>query len=64
MSVSELEFDYFKDLSNHVLLGGGAFWVGSPLDAKTVYAVRWMTARRAGLAEFNPSYTIIGAQRE
>jgi len=40
-------------------LGGGALAVGSTLAAKTVYAICWMAARRAGLAEFNPPYTII-----
>ena len=54
----EPDIDYFKNLLNHgimeVLVNAG----GSLTDPKTVYVLRWMAGRHAGVAEFNPLYTI------
>lgn len=55
----ELDIDYFKDLGAHTLLEviPNLFSQGKT-DPKTVYVLRWIAGRHAGVAEFNPPYTI------
>ncbi len=60
----EPDIDYYKDVAAHGLLEVGPNWLDKKLrklgltDPKTVYALRWMTTRREGLAEFDPLYTV------
>jgi hypothetical protein len=53
----EPDIDYYKDLTAHFILEviPGFF---SLTDPKTVYVLRWIAGRQAGVPEFNPPYTI------
>jgi len=62
----EPDIDYYKDVAAHGLLEVIPNWIDKKLaspasgltDPKVVYALRWMAARREGLPEFNPLYTV------
>jgi hypothetical protein len=54
----EPDIDYYKDPGAHLLLEVAVNAFGSLTDPNTVYALRWIAGRRAGLPEFNPLYTI------
>ena len=55
----EPDIDYYQDQAAHFLLEviPNTFF-GCITDPKTVYALRWMAGRHAGVPEFNPPYTI------
>jgi hypothetical protein len=56
----EPDIDYFKDLGAHALLEvfPNAFTHGLT-NPEEVYVLRWIAGRHAGVAEFNPPYTIV-----
>jgi hypothetical protein len=53
----EPDIDYFKDPAAHFLLEvlPGFFSISDP---KTVYVLRWIAGRQAGVPQFNPPFTI------
>lgn len=58
----EPDIDYYKDLGAHALLEvipNELF--GSLTDPKTVYVLRWIAGRHAGIPDFDPPYTIIAS---
>lgn len=58
--VVEPDIDYFKDLAAHALLEVIPNSLGGGLtNPEEVYVLRWIAGRRAGVAEFNPPYTIV-----
>jgi hypothetical protein len=57
----EPDIDYYKDAASHLLLEVSLNTFGSLTDPRTVYALRWMAGRRAGIPEFDPLYTITRA---
>jgi hypothetical protein len=60
--VVEPDIDYFKDPGAHGLLEVMPNkFTGGLTNPETVYALRWMAGRRAGIPEFNPPYTIVQA---
>ena len=56
----EPDIDYYKDLGAHALLEvlPNAFTHGLT-NPEEVYVLRWIAGRHAGVAEFNPPYTIV-----
>jgi hypothetical protein len=55
----EASIDYFKDLQAHALLEVVPnILTGGLNDPKTVYVLRWMAGRQAGVPDFNPPYTV------
>jgi hypothetical protein len=56
----EPDIDYFKDLGAHALLEvlPNALCHGLT-NPEEVYVLRWIAGRHAGVAEFNPPYTIV-----
>jgi len=55
----EPDIDYYKDVAAHGLLEVIPNWITKGLtDPRVVYAMRWMTAKREGLPEFDPLYTV------
>lgn len=55
----EPDIDYFKDIGAHALLEVIAnFASGGLTDPKSVYVLRWIAGRRAGVPDFSPPYTI------
>ncbi len=55
----EADMDYYRDLVAHALLEViPNELLGRRTEPKTVYMLRWIAGRRAGLAEFDPPYTI------
>jgi hypothetical protein len=54
----EPDIDYFKDPLNHLVLEVLVNAFGSLTDPRTVYVLRWIAGRRAGIPEFDPLYTI------
>ncbi len=55
----EPDIDYFKDLGAHALLEVIPNSIsGSLTDPRTVYFLRWMAGRHAGVPDFDPLYTI------
>ena len=55
----EPDIDYYKDLGAHALLEVVTNAVTHSLtDPKQVYVLRWMAGRHAGVANFEPPYTI------
>ena len=55
----EPDIDYYKDLGAHALLEVLANKISGGLtDPRTVYSLRWIAGRHAGVPEFNPPYTI------
>ena len=55
----EPDIDYYKDVAAHGLLEVIPNWITNGLtDPRVVYAMRWMTARREGLPEFDPLYIV------
>jgi len=55
----EPDIDYYKDVAAHALLEVIPNWITKGLtDPRVVYVMRWMTAKREGLREFDPLYTI------
>jgi hypothetical protein len=58
--VVEPDIDYFKDLAAHALLEVIPNSLGGGLtNPEEVYVLRWIAGRHAGVAEFNPPYTIV-----
>jgi hypothetical protein len=55
----EPDLDYYKDLAAHALLEviPNAL-TGGLTKPEEVYVLRWIAGRHAGVAEFNPPYTI------
>jgi hypothetical protein len=55
----EPDIDYYKDVAAHGLLEVIPNWITKGLtDPKVAYALRWMAAKREGLPEFDPLYTV------
>jgi hypothetical protein len=55
----EPDIDYYRDVGAHGLLEVIPHWVTHGLtDPKMAYWLRWMTARREGLPDFDPLYTV------
>ena len=56
----EPDMDYYKDLAAHTLLEviPNAL-TGQKSDPRTIYVLRWIAGRHAGVPEFDPPYTII-----
>ncbi len=55
----EPDIDYFRDLLAHALLEVIPQAItGRLTDPKTVYVLRWIAGRHAGVPEFSPPYTI------
>lgn len=55
----EPDIDYYKDVAAHGLLEVIPNWVTKGVtDPRVVYAMRWMTAKREGLPDFDPLYTV------
>jgi hypothetical protein len=55
----EPDIDYYKDLAAHGLQEVIPNWFTKGLtDPRVVCALRWMAAKREGLPEFDPLYTI------
>jgi phosphatidylserine/phosphatidylglycerophosphate/cardiolipin synthase-like enzyme len=55
----EPDIDYYKDLAAHALLEVLTNKLtGGLTDPRTVYALRWIAGRHAGVPEFKPPYTI------
>lgn len=60
--VVEPDIDYYKDIGAHGLLEVLPNKLSGGLtDPESVYALRWIAGRRAGIPEFNPPYTIVKA---
>lgn len=58
----EPDIDYYKDVAAHALLEVIPNFVTKGLtDPRVVYAMRWMTAKREGLPDFDPLYTVEAA---
>jgi len=56
----EPDIDYYKDLGAHALLEVlHNKLTGSLSDPKTVYVLRWIAGRHAGVAPFEPPYRIV-----
>jgi hypothetical protein len=54
----EPDIDYYRDPLAHLLLEVAVNAFGSLTDPRTVYVLRWIAGRRAGVPEFDPLYTI------
>jgi hypothetical protein len=55
----EPDIDYYKDLGAHAILEVMPNSLAGRLtDPKLVYILRWIAGRRAGVAEFDPPYTL------
>jgi hypothetical protein len=55
----EPDIDYYKDIGAHALLEVlGNKLTGGLTDPRTVYVLRWIAGRHAGIPEFAPPYTI------
>ena len=56
---TEPDIDYYRDLGAHAILEVITNAVTQTLtDPRQVYVLRWMAGRRAGVADFDPLYTI------
>jgi hypothetical protein len=56
----EPDIDYYKDLAAHSLLEVIPNSITHGLtNPEAVYVLRWIAGRHAGIAEFNPPYTIV-----
>lgn len=57
--VVEPDIDYYKDLAAHALVEVLPNTIsGGKTDPRSVYVLRWMAGRHAGVPEFDPPYTI------
>lgn len=57
----EPDIDYFKDLAAHALLEVLPNSItGGKTHPATVYVLRWIAGRHAGVPEFDPPYLIVG----
>jgi hypothetical protein len=57
----EPDIDYYKDLGGHALLEVLPNTItGGKTNPVSVYVLRWIAGRHAGVSEFNPPYTIVG----
>jgi hypothetical protein len=55
----EPDIDYYKDIAAHGLAEVIPNWITQGLtDPRVVYWMRWMTAKRLGLPDFDPLYTV------
>ena len=55
----EPDIDYYKDVAAHALLEVIPNWIRKGLtDPKVVYTLRWMAAKREGMPDFDPLYTV------
>ena len=60
MILVEPDIDHYKDLAAHSLLEVIPNTVTHGLtNPEAVYVLRWIAGRHAGVAEFNPPYTIV-----
>jgi|SRR5215472_14288789 hypothetical protein len=59
--IVEPDIDYFKNTLNHLFLEVVVNAFGSLTDPRAVYVLRWISGRRAGIAEFDPLYTLVKA---
>src|SRR5258708_236929 len=50
----EPDIDYYRDLGAHFILEVVVNAFGSLTDPRTVYVLRWIAGRRAGVPEFDP----------
>jgi hypothetical protein len=57
----EPDIDYYRDPAAHLLLEVAVNAFGSLTDPRTVYVLRWIAGRHAGIPEFDPLYTIVKA---
>lgn len=58
----EPDIDYYKDLAAHALLEVlQNKLTGGLTDPKTVYVLRWIAGRHAGVAPFEPPYRIVAS---
>jgi hypothetical protein len=56
----EPDIDYYQDPGAHAILEVIPNSISKrPTDPRHVYILRWIAGRRAGLAEFDPPYTIV-----
>jgi hypothetical protein len=56
----EPDMDYYKDPASHALLEViPNTLTGGLTNPKTIYVLRWIAGRHAGVPEFNPPYTIV-----
>lgn len=56
----EPDIDYYKDIGAHALLEAFPNILTSRLtDPKVVYVLRWIAGRHAGVADFDPPYTLV-----
>jgi hypothetical protein len=56
----EPDIDYYRDLGAHTLLEVMPnILAGRKTDPRTVYVLRWIAGRHAGVPEFDPPYTIV-----
>ena len=54
----EPDIDYFRDPGAHLLLEVAVNAFGGLTDPRAVYVLRWIAGQRAGIAEFDPLYTV------
>ncbi len=55
----ELDMDYYPDPAAHAILEVlPNMLLGRKTDPRVIYLLRWMAARRCGLPEFDPLYTL------
>ncbi len=58
----EPDIDYFRDTAAHLIFEVAVNeLVGGLTDPQQVYLLRWIAGQRAGVADFDPLYTIISA---
>jgi hypothetical protein len=56
----EPDIDYYKDLGAHTILEViPNMLTGQKTDPRTVYLLRWIAGRQAGVPEFGPPYAIV-----
>jgi len=56
----EPDIDYFRDVAAHAVLEVIPNSLGhGPTDPQTVYLLRWIAGRRAGVPEFDPGFTLV-----
>jgi hypothetical protein len=55
----EPDIDYYRDVAAHALIEVIPNWITKNVtDPKVAYALRWMAAKREGISEFDPLYTV------
>ena len=59
--ILEPDIDYFENALNHLILEVLLNEFHGLTDPRQVFVLRWIAGQRAGIAEFNPLYTIVKA---